>query len=150
MIRELVLTRLYAVPRILVFRAFTDPAQVARWWGPQGFTTVMRKWEAKPGGAIDIDMIAPGGNGHPMGGTIHEVSPPDRFIFTSTAFREEDGTPGIENYNIVTFEDVAGQTRVTLRCQVMRASDAARPAIEGMDAGWNQSLDRLGDLVSQK
>lgn len=148
MIRELVLTKIYDAPRALVFEAFTDPAHIASWWGPKGFTNVVRLWEAKPGGRIDLDMIAPDGNGHPMGGTVHEVSPPDRFVFTSTAFWEEDGTPGIENYNTVTFEDLDGRTRMTLRCQVLRASPAIKPALDGMDQGWNESFDRLGDLVS--
>ena len=60
------------------------------------------------------------------------------------------GTPGIENYNTVTFEDVGGRTRMVLRCQVMRASPAIKPALDGMELGWNQSFDRLGDLVSHK
>jgi len=150
MIRELVITRVYDAPRDLVFKAFTDPAHVAQWWGPSGFSTVMRSWDAKPGGVIDIDMVAPDGNSHGMGGMIHEVSPPDRFVFTSTAFWEEDGTPGIENYNTVTFEDLGGKTRMVLRCQVMRASPAIKPALDGMELGWNQSFNRLGNLVSQK
>ena len=149
-VRELTITRIYDAPRELVFRAFTDPAHIAKWWGPKDFTNVVRAWDAKPGGRIDLDMIAPDGNSHPMGGTIHEVSPPDRFVFTSTAFWEEDGTPGIENYNTVTFEDLGGKTRMTLRCQVLRASPAIKPALDGMEQGWNQSLDRLGDLVSQR
>ena len=148
MIRELTITRVYDAPRELVFRAFTDPAHVAKWWGPAGFSTVMRSWDARAGGDIDIDMVAPDGNSHPMGGTIHEVLPPERFVFTSTAFWEEDGTPGIENHNTVTFEDLGGKTRMTLRCRVLRASPAVQPALDGMDLGWNQSFDRLGDLVS--
>ena len=59
--RELTLVRVYDAPRALVFKAFTDPVHVARWWGPHGFTTPVCEFEARPGGALRIHMLAPPG-----------------------------------------------------------------------------------------
>jgi uncharacterized protein YndB with AHSA1/START domain len=149
MSRDLTLTRLYDAPRDLVFQAWTDPAHVVKWWGPKGFTNVLRKWEARPGGTIDLDMIAPDGTSHPMGGTIHEVAPPGRFVFTSTAFWDEKGEPGLENVNTVIFEDEGGKTRMTVHVKVLRDTPAVAVPLAGMEMGWNQSLDRLGGLVTR-
>jgi uncharacterized protein YndB with AHSA1/START domain len=144
------MTRVYDAPRDLVFRAWTDARHIAKWWGPKGFTNVVRAWDARKDGAIDLDMIAPDGTGHPMGGTIHEVSPPDRLVFTSTAFEDANGEPQLENLNTITFEDLGGKTRVTVHVAVLRASPAMEAGpLAGMEQGWNQSLNRLGDLVSK-
>lgn len=47
--RELVISRSIAAPPDLVWRAFTDPAQIAQWWGPHGFTTTITSMDLKPG-----------------------------------------------------------------------------------------------------
>ena len=48
--RSIIGSRLFDAPRELVFSAFTDPKHLARWWGPNGFTTTMRNFEFRPGG----------------------------------------------------------------------------------------------------
>lgn len=151
MIKELTFTRVYDAPRELVFRAWTDPEHVAKWWGPKGFTNRLRAWEAKPGGRIDLDMIAADGNGHPMGGEIREVVAPERFVFTSSAFEDENGDPQIVNLNTVTLEDIGGgRTRMTVLSQVMHASEMIKAGpLQGMEQGWSESLDRLSDLVAR-
>jgi uncharacterized protein YndB with AHSA1/START domain len=143
--RELTMTRLYDAPRALVFKAWTDPVEVAKWWGPKGFTTVMRQWSK----TIDITMTGHGMS-HPMGGAFLEVVPNERLVFTAIAYMGENGEPALENLNTVTFEDVGGKTKVTVHVVVQRATETAAPALAGMEMGWNQSLDRLGDLVSQR
>ncbi len=73
--------------------------------------------------------------------------PPGRFVFTSTAFEDENGEPGIVILNTVTLEDLGGgRTRMTLHCRVLHASDAIKPALDGMEQGWSQSLERLDAL----
>src|SRR5437773_9992095 len=59
--RELVLTRVFDAPREVVFRAWTDPERLAQWWGPRGFTNPRCEWDARPGGAIRVDMTGPMG-----------------------------------------------------------------------------------------
>ena len=148
MIRELTITRVLDAPRDLVFQAWLDPKRIAQWWGPKGFTNVVREWDARPGGAIDLDMIAPDGGGHPMGGAFREVTPPSRLVFTSTAFEDANGEPGLENLNTVTFSEEGNKTVMTLHVVVLRANERAAEGLAGMEQGWNQTLDRLGDLVT--
>src|SRR4051812_10459111 len=81
-----VLTRSFAAPPELMFKAWTDPKHVGKWWGPGMFTNVVRAWDAKPGGTIDLDMVGPDGTAYPMGGTFLEVEPGRKLVFTSTAF----------------------------------------------------------------
>jgi len=148
-IRELTLTRVFDAPRQLVFKMWTDPAHLARWWGPKLFTSTVRCWEARAGGKIDLTMDMAGGGGHPMGGGFREVVAPERLVFTSTALEDENGNPGLENLNTITFADVGGKTQVTVHVVVLRATEAAAFALSGMEMGWSQSLDKLGDLIAQ-
>jgi len=148
-IRELTLTRVFDASRELVFKLWTDPEHLARWWGPKMFTSTVRCWEARAGGKIDLTMNMANGGGHPMGGGFREVDPPKRLVFTSTAFEDKDGNAELENLNTVTFEDDNGKTKVTVHVVVLKASAAMAGPLSGMEMGWSQSLDKLGDLVAQ-
>ncbi|MGB7036228.1 MAG: SRPBCC domain-containing protein, partial [Xanthobacteraceae bacterium] len=63
--REVTITRSFDAPRALVFRAWTDAAQLAQWWGPQGFTNPVCEFEARLGGKIRIHMRSPDGTLYP-------------------------------------------------------------------------------------
>ncbi len=146
--RQVVLTRVLDAPRELVFRAWTDPRHVARWWGPRGFTNRVHQWDARPGGGIRLDMVAPDGAVFPMGGSFHEVASPERLVFTSTALNDEAGVAQLEAVNTITLAEHGGKTTLTVRAVVVKAGPAAAGALVGMEAGWGQSLDRLaGDLA---
>jgi len=141
--RELVLTRLLAAPRDLVFRAWTDPRHVAQWWGPAGFTIPLCELDPRPGGAMRIDMRGPDGVVYPMTGVFHEIVVPERLVFTTRALADEAGQPQLEARTTVTFVEHAGQTQLTLHTVVVKAGPGAADALAGMEPGWNQSLDRL-------
>lgn len=83
--REVIITRVFDAPRALVFKAWTDAAQLAQWWGPQGFTNPVCEFEARLGGKIRIHMRAPDGTLYPMKGEIREIAPPERLAFTNIA-----------------------------------------------------------------
>src|ERR1700756_4323405 len=59
--RELTITRIFDAPRELVFRAWTEPAHLARWWGPRGYTLPSCQLDLRPGGAYSFEMHAPDG-----------------------------------------------------------------------------------------
>ena len=59
--REIVSTRTFAAPRERVFEAFSDPTQLARWWGPKGFTNTIHEFDLRPGGMWRLVMHAPNG-----------------------------------------------------------------------------------------
>jgi uncharacterized protein YndB with AHSA1/START domain len=141
--QELVLTRVFDAPRALVFAAWTDPKRLAEWWGPRGFTNPRCEADARAGGAIRIDMRAPDGAVYPMDGRFREVTPPERLVFTSAAL-DETGKPLFTVLNSVAFAEERGKTVLTLRARVIETTDRAAPYLKGMEAGWTQSLERLG------
>jgi uncharacterized protein YndB with AHSA1/START domain len=144
---EVVVQRSFDAPRELVFKAWTDPELLARWWGPGGFTSTIIAWEARPGGSIQIDMKGPDRTVYPMGGTIKEVSTPERFVFLSSALDEKGGSL-FEILNTVTFEELPGGTRLTLVARVITKRQGVDHYLKGMRAGWTQSLERLGACVA--
>ncbi len=144
---ELVITRVFDAPRNLVFRAWTDPKHVARWWGPDGFTAPVCELDVRPGGAIRIDMRGPDGTVYPMTGTYREIVPPERLVFISAAL-DTEGAPLFEVLTTVTFAERGGKTALTLQARVVRTSAEAAPYLQGMEAGWTQSLERLAGYLA--
>ncbi|MGH7366429.1 MAG: SRPBCC family protein [Candidatus Rokuibacteriota bacterium] len=139
---------MYNAPRRLVFNAWTDPELVAQWWGPHGFTNPVCELDVRPGGAIRIDMRGPDGTLYPMTGLYREIVEPDRLVFTSAAL-DERGEPLFEVLTTVTFAEQGEQTIQTLRARVARTTARAAPYLEGMEAGWTQSLQRLEAQVAK-
>ena len=147
--RELTLTRILKAPRALVFKAWTDPKMLAAWWGPKGFTNPRCEADARPGGAIHIDMRAPDGTIYPMDGCYEEVVAPERLVFKSGAL-DKNGKTIFTVLTTVTFTEAAGKTTLTMHARVAEIFDAvAERHLAGMNEGWNQSLDRLGVLVEK-
>lgn len=144
---EVVVQRSFDAPRELVFKAWTDPSLLAGWWGPGGFTSIVTAWEARPEGAIRLDMKGPDGTVYPMGGTVKEVSPPEKFVFMSGPIDEKGGFL-FEILNTVTFEAAPGGTRLTVVARVIKKRQGVDHFLKGMRAGWTQSLERLGACVA--
>lgn len=140
---ELVLTRVFKAPRGPVFAAWTEPTQVAQWWGPNGFTNPVCELDVRPGGAIRIHMRGPDGTVYPMTGVYQEIVEPERLVFTSAAL-DESGKPLFEVLNTVAFVEHDGTTKLTVRARVVKSTAGAAPYLAGMEAGWTQSLERLG------
>ena len=143
---ELNITRVFDAPRALVFKAWTDPERLQRWWGPKAFTNPVCELDPRPGGAIRIHMRGPDGAVYPMTGVYQEVVEPERIVFTSAAL-DENGNPMFEILNSITFADEEGKTKLTLRARVTKATAEAPRYLAGMQQGWSQSLDRLEEEV---
>jgi uncharacterized protein YndB with AHSA1/START domain len=150
--QELVLTRILGAPRSLVFKAWTDVNQMARWWGPRGFTNPVCELDVRPGGLIRIDMRGPNGTIYPMKGVFHEIVEPERLVFTSTALEDEHGKPLLEILNTITFEDFNGLTKLTMHARLVSKDFQLTPqvlaALSGMEQGWSESLYRLADELN--
>lgn len=144
---SITLTRCFDAPRDRVWRAWTDPEHLARWWGPHGFTAPYCAWDARPGRAIRVHMRGPKGSPFdfdmPMGGHFEEVRPPEHLVFVTTAMPDEDGRPQLEVRHTVDFAEEDGGTRITLRAVVIRAEPDAANAVAGMERGWSESLEKL-------
>ncbi len=146
--REVTLTRVFDAPRELVFRVWTEAEHLQRWWGPHHFTNPVCEIDARPNGAILIHMQGPDGITYPMTGTIDEIVPPERFVFTSQA-RDPEGNALLEARTTVTFEDEGGKTRLTVHASAVGLVPIAAQMLAGMEVGWSQSLERLGELLAQ-
>jgi uncharacterized protein YndB with AHSA1/START domain len=90
--REVVITRVFDAPRSLVFKAWTDPEHMARWWGPTGFTNTICELDARVGGAWRIVMRSPAGIEYPCGGVYRGIVEPERLVFTNIA-TDNEGNP---------------------------------------------------------
>ncbi len=145
--RELILTRTFDAPRQLVYRAWTDAAHVANWWIPgPGFTAPVCEIDARPGGALRIDMRGPDGMLYPNNGMFFEASEPERVVFT-TNLLDDASHAIIANLNTVTFEEQGDGTRLTLHTRAVHVAPEAAAAIAGMEEGWNNCLDHLVERV---
>ena len=147
--RELILTRVLDAPRELVFRMWTDPQHVAKWWGPMGFTNPVCEMDVRPGGELRIVMRAPDGTDHPMIGTFREVVAPERLVFTFAAV-DGQGNSLLDGVTVVTFTERGGKTELTVQTHAIALVPLAARMLEGMDAGWRQTLDRLEGHVREE
>jgi uncharacterized protein YndB with AHSA1/START domain len=138
------ITRVVDAPRALVFRAWTDPDQLVRWWGPHGFSLPSCKLDSHPGGSFRYHMRGPDGDDHYMQGKFREIVEPERIVFAG-CWTDAEGNPrSPETVATVTFEDHGGKTRLTLH-QSLFESVTARNEHNG---GWNGSFDRLAEYLA--
>lgn len=146
MFRSIVITRMYAAPPSVVFKAWTDPIELAQWWGPKGFTNPVCEIDPRVGGRWRIVMRAPDGAEYPCGGVYREIVEPNRLVFTNVAV-DKNGQAIINGLTTVEFEEVGGGTKLTLRTAGTAMVQYAAAYLKGMDAGWSQSLDRLAEQL---
>jgi len=146
---EITITRIFDAPRETVFKAWTDAAQLAQWWGPKGFTNPVCEIDARVGGAIRIHMRSPDGSVYPMKGEFREIVPPERIVFTNIAVDAAD-KPIIEGLTTVTFAERGGKTTMTLYTRGRAVVDYAVGYLQGMEMGWTGSIDKLQTLLTRR
>ncbi len=110
--RQIVSTRVFAVPRKRLWEAVTDPWQVGQWWGPKGFTTTMTEMDLRPGGYWRLVMRGPDGTKYPNEMVFTEVVPMERISVRLKGGRE--GGPPVEFVQTMTFTEEEGGTRFTI------------------------------------
>lgn len=142
--RELVITRIFDAPRSLVFKLWTQPEHLVRWWGPRDFTTPSATMDVRLGGAYRTCIRSPEGKDHWMRGIYREITPPERLVFTF-AWEDEDGQPGPETLVTVIFAEHDGKTKLTFH-QAVFETVTARDEHEG---GWTECLDRLAKYLAE-
>ncbi len=154
-------TRIIDAPRDLVWKAWTDPKHLAKWWGPHVMTNPVCEVDLRPGGTFRIVMRDPKGIDYPITGVYVEIVVPERIV--STVNTEEHskewhdminrnrpggGKAATEMRWTVTFEEVGSKTKITIRTHFGSAADRDAFMKTGMAEGWSQSLERLETLVS--
>ena len=145
------ITREFDAPRERVWAEWTEPEAFADWYGgPQCEVPLASvSMDVRPGGEWQLTMFAPPDRRRiDWKGEYLEVVAPERLVFTTRALEDEEGNAGLEVLNTVTFAEVGDTTHVTLRAVVVAATPDAASALDGMEDGWTQTLDRLADHLA--
>jgi uncharacterized protein YndB with AHSA1/START domain len=141
---ELEFVRTCAAPRQVVWDAWTDPDQMAQWWGPRGITTPRESIEVdlRPGGRVAFDMVDDAtGTRYRNSGTILEVDPPARLVWSDDGFADGSG----KGTATVTFTEVdASTTTLTLHL----IADFSETVRAGAEQGWGTQLDKLVEYLA--
>lgn len=114
--------------------------------GPKGFSSPVCKADATPGGYMYIDMKGPDGTVYPMDGEFYEIIFPQKLVF-ATAALDANKKRLFEALNTVAFEEENGKPKMTLYAVVSNVRSEGAYHLDGMNEGWNSSLDRLVDLL---
>lgn len=138
--REMVITRVLAAPRALVWRAWTNPQHVARWWGPQGFTNTVHEMDVKPGGVWRYIMHSPDGIDYPNKIEYIEVVEPERLVY----WHSDDSDIHKRFHVTVTFDEQNGQTSLFMRVLFDTEAERAQMVDEfGALEGLSSTMDCL-------
>jgi len=139
-------SRLYAASRDRVWAAWTEPEQIARWWGPSGFTTTVQTMDVRPGGSWEFALHAPNGQDFPNSITYESVDEPNKLVM----LHKESTEFGLKAWRAeVTFEAVGDSTRVTMHNRFADAAEKAKHVTDfGAIEGAKQTLARLSELLT--
>lgn len=154
--QELVITRIFDARREILWKAWTEPERVKRWWGPKGFTSPVNSIDLHVGGAYLNCMRSPEGNDYWSTGVYREIIEPELLVYTDSFSDAEGNLVPASYYGMsgdwplellvrITFEELDGLTKLTLR-------HIGIPAGENRDlakAGWNESFDKLDKYLEK-
>ncbi len=143
--REITMTRVFNAPRDLVFRLWTDPKHIARWWGPTGFTNTIHEMDVRPGGLWLLTMHGPDGVDYPNRSVYREVVTPERLVWD----HGEEGRPDEFRFT-VTFEDLGTQTRVSIQ-MLFKTAAIRNEVVQKYNAveGLQQNMEKLDDYLAR-
>ena len=133
--QELVTTRVFNFPKQLVYRAWTDPEHLKKWWGPTGFTNTFHIFELKPGGRWSFIMHGPEGANYPNESVFVKIVENEQFVFNHVNNPLFQGD--------TTFESVSeNETKVTYKMKfpTKEAYEKLRVFITGKN---EENMDRL-------
>jgi uncharacterized protein YndB with AHSA1/START domain len=154
----LVVERVFDAPRELVWKAWTDPQLIEKWWGPKAFTAPAVEIDFRVGGKWLFAMQSPAfNNGEPIWstGVYREIVAPKRMAWTDSFADENGNVVPASHYGMtgdfplemlvtVDLEDIGdGKTKLTLRHEGLPAADR-----EGAGVGWSESLEKMAASLS--
>lgn len=156
-VERMTVTRVFDAPRELVWKAWTDPKYVAKWWGPQGCTAPVVEMDFRVGGKALLCMKMPDGQEFWNGIDYIEIVPNEKIVssmYFSNAKGEkvDPSTLGFEHevvegaYDTTLFEDLGdGKTKLTFI-----GNEPMKDAAEsGQLEGWKQILDKVAEVLAE-
>ena len=152
---SVLISRVIDAPRELVFKAWTDPEQLTRWYAPRGCSIDFRTLDVRPGGDFHSCILTPHGKECWCKGVYREIVEPERIVFSMEVSNEqgdsaEPSDVGMdpdwpkETIVTVTLDDIGARTKLTLQ-QTVAESLAKRT---GAHPGWLDMLDRLNEILT--
>jgi len=143
---EIRVSRVYDAPKRLVWAAWSDPEQIAKWWGPRGFTLTTHSKELRVGGQWVYTMHGPDGTDYENIATYHEVVEGERLVYDHGATRT---TPPLFRVT-VTFVEEAGKTHMDMTMALATAEQAEQTKKFIKEAGGNSTWDRLAEYLEKR
>ncbi len=140
--REYVCSRVFDFPQEQVFRAFSDPEQLAKWWGPDGFTNTILKFDFRVDGDWHLTMHGPDGTDYRNESVFVEISEPKRIVF--------DHLRTMHRFLMtMTYFEFEGKTRLTWR-QRFESPEEWEKVKAFVPAANEQNFDRLEEHLGNK
>jgi uncharacterized protein YndB with AHSA1/START domain len=153
---DFVISRVLDAPRDLVWKCFTDPEHMGKWFGPKGFTNFSSKMDFRAGGRYHYGLKSPDGMIVWGRQVYREIVPLEKIVYIQSFSDEQGGlsrhpmapTWPIEMLGVFTFEEQpGGKTRFTLRWSAHNATAEEQKAFDeghgSMNQGWSGTLDQL-------
>jgi uncharacterized protein YndB with AHSA1/START domain len=141
--REIVMTRAFDAPRVLVYEAFSKPEHIPHWWGPAGATMPVCEIDFRPGGKWRFVTHETDGNDYGFRGEFREIVPPERIVWTF----EFEGMPGHVSVETMAFNERDGKTTITSTTLFDSVEDRDGMLQSGMEIGAGESYDRLEEYL---
>lgn len=145
-LRTLEIRRCFAVSAAQLYAAWTDPAQIGLWWGPDGFTTRVISQDLRVGGHFEFEMVGPAGDSSLLTGVYRKLDPPTGLAFEiidhCTASLPPDTTQSGPSVVTVTLTERDSGTDLLLRHVRLEAGYANLA-----DPAWHQSLEKLAHCL---
>lgn len=154
---DLVLERVVDVPPELVWRAWTEPEQIKKWFTPRPWQTVECELELKPGGLFRTVMRSPEGQDFPNEGCYLEIVPNRRLVWTDlmvAGFRpaprpacEEGGCPVFGFTGVIVLEPHGTGTKYTALAMHSNPESRSQHEAMGFQDGWGKALEQLVEVA---
>jgi len=142
----IIMARVFNAPRELIFTVMTDPKRIPQWWGQRNTTTIVDKMDVQAGGLWRYIQRDQQGNEFAFHGVYHAITAPERVVNTF----EFEGMPGHVLLETMTLEAQAdGTTKLTVTSVFQSVADRDGMLSSGMEAGANESYDRLDELLAK-
>lgn len=156
--KELTLSRDFDAPREVVWKAWTDPDMFMQWWGPKYFTTPISKIDLRVGGEYFSCMRSPDGQDFCSKGVYMEIVEPERLVMTDSFADKEGNKVSATYYGMgsefpmemqikATFAEQNGRTKLIVKHSDVK--NISETELNDMQQGWNESLDKLAELLAK-
>lgn len=143
---EIRIVRMYDAPLQAVWDAWTDPAQVALWWGPRGFTITTHSKDLRVGGHWTYTMHGPDGTDYPNSTLYHEVEPLRKLVYDHGGNADR---PPLFRVTVL-FDEVDGKTRMDMTMALADAETAAQTRTFIRHANGESTWDRLAEYLGKR